>query len=1266
MTIPYKNPGDSLTASEWNIIFAAADAILTNYLGGLSPLFFGEKGDPRKFFFFNPLVPPSTGLHSLAPAWLASAAAYPDGMMGRGYFRQYNHGAITSLVDGLALSWDGIAAFSMAAISFNAHGNGYTVGDILVPTGGTAIVPAQLKVTAVYGNGQILTVQILNPGYYTVAPANNNSVTGGTGVYCQLSFTWSNSKYNPFAVTRLADPTNAAWHAAVFPENGYGVPDSNYGGTINLDICLSILTRNGNAVTLGSGFLAGSANGFACSQGVGEVEIAHNYDAVEIIVAGDLAYDASWNKYSAFRIHNFAALAVTAFGMVIPPGGCKCVRRVNGNLVAGYNYFHAMQSGDPRFWANPLNIANHLCPFNTAALIATLGLPAGNGVPGNSLDLSKAWEMSAFYTALLAPPAATSVIFDLLCGFGNVNGRTALAVSVVAGGTGYTNGAYGQLVGGAGVGTYEAYATLHTGPGGAVVSATLNNGGNYTTIPTNPVGVTYVNGSGALFNLTFPLPLAFTGWASLAAFFASVGCTWTYNPTTKKATIAGTAGVLNDLGTNLIKMLTATLLPPVHTLNIVNTVFDLSAASTFNRVRRLIPTVTDTVVSWDNDENPVLVVHNAGCTVDPTDTVPFVGYTVADIVQKILDCLNALACALITLQNIQIRSTPFGPVLYWEEVYGINKNFNLSMINGGISRIVDGSKTHVILGKMFMIVGGFQNFFLPTAAPLLQIHFPRKGRVYQAQRAVIHNGADEPWQTNSGAYTTYEPPQLKRFFESQPVGTESPLPLASMSPVLSRPDGAGYMGPLDGVTVPPNAAESTLCEVEHFNALASQINGIPVTPAMKQIAPPGIPTYSPGGVPSPVKDSNGNYTTQPYFPRNCFYSWMAPASGPDATALAMTNLGLTVQTALPDGYGNPVPDQTAHFANGTLVVNSPSGFNGGFDSTFQAQAALYRWITIDDARLLYERLGMPFVLNAVSVPASFTVVTASPSLLQVSLSESDSVPSNCLAPTDTVAAFGCSSFPEILGGCEGYTPAPLEVFSASVYVGNFPTDPNTTYNFLAVDAQYPTVNIYQTIPKSLTTQFSFSCGDFGIVRAGFGITSGGNWATTFGGQNLSSQTPPPQYIFSPYLKERIDTTVTDGTFNSTAQASNAAGVVWLAGTATSFILWHVARQEFTSQNYIMLDWGILNDFTFIGNQPVNAAFVLIENSASQCAVVLPRNYAYNIVPAGTVVVNNSQEDSLPQVILIDGSGALGPETLITCAAANANLITFPINNTFAA
>jgi hypothetical protein len=36
------------------------------------------------------------------------------------------------------------------------------------------------------------------------------------------------------------------------------------------------------------------------------------------------------------------------------------------------------------------------------------------------------------------------------------------------------------------------------------------------------------------------------------------------------------------------------------------------------------------------------------------------------------------------------------------------------------------------------------------------------------------------------------------------------------------------------------------------------------------------------------------------------------------------------------------------------------------------------------------------------------------------------------------------------------------------------------------------------------------------------------------------------------------------------------------------------------------------------------------------------------------------------VILIDGSGALGPETLITCAAANANLITFPINNTFAA
>jgi hypothetical protein len=60
--------------------------------------------------------------------------------------------------------------------------------------------------------------------------------------------------------------------------------------------------------------------------------------------------------------------------------------------------------------------------------------------------------------------------------------------------------------------------------------------------------------------------------------------------------------------------------------------------------------------------------------------------------------------------------------------------------------------------------------------------------------------------------------------------------------------------------------------------------------------------------------------------------------------------------------------------------------------------------------------------------------------------------------------------------------------------------------------------------------------------------------------------------------------------------------------------------------------------------------------------VLPRNYAPYV--GGTLIADNGQEDIAPQVILIDGSGQLGCETLITCPFANANLILFPINNTF--
>jgi len=57
----------------------------------------------------------------------------------------------------------------------------------------------------------------------------------------------------------------------------------------------------------------------------------------------------------------------------------------------------------------------------------------------------------------------------------------------------------------------------------------------------------------------------------------------------------------------------------------------------------------------------------------------------------------------------------------------------------------------------------------------------------------------------------------------------------------------------------------------------------------------------------PTPNGGTNYGTQPFFPRNCFYSWFAPESGPDTIADCHDRArGLTVQTELPDDYGAPL------------------------------------------------------------------------------------------------------------------------------------------------------------------------------------------------------------------------------------------------------------------------------------------------------------------------------------------------------------------------
>ena len=102
--ISYLQPNSQLTAARWNDVFAQAEAVLGNALGGLSAVFAGvDKQWDRGFFFFNPQNPP-TNLHPVAASFLTAYLGNIQFNQRVMFWRQYNHSAITGLVAGLSQS----------------------------------------------------------------------------------------------------------------------------------------------------------------------------------------------------------------------------------------------------------------------------------------------------------------------------------------------------------------------------------------------------------------------------------------------------------------------------------------------------------------------------------------------------------------------------------------------------------------------------------------------------------------------------------------------------------------------------------------------------------------------------------------------------------------------------------------------------------------------------------------------------------------------------------------------------------------------------------------------------------------------------------------------------------------------------------------------------------------------------------------------------------------------------------------------------------
>src|ERR1035437_387061 len=100
-------PATAITAAHWNDIFQAADTALTSALGGVSAVLIGvDKQWDRGFFFFDPVTVSPASLHPSASVFLFGSSRYWNNVVTQPALclRQYNHGAITSLVGGLTVN----------------------------------------------------------------------------------------------------------------------------------------------------------------------------------------------------------------------------------------------------------------------------------------------------------------------------------------------------------------------------------------------------------------------------------------------------------------------------------------------------------------------------------------------------------------------------------------------------------------------------------------------------------------------------------------------------------------------------------------------------------------------------------------------------------------------------------------------------------------------------------------------------------------------------------------------------------------------------------------------------------------------------------------------------------------------------------------------------------------------------------------------------------------------------------------------------------
>ena len=475
-----------------------------------------------------------------------------------------------------------IGAMKVTVAAVVSGGSGYLNGEVLTVVGGTTVTAAAtLTITGVSGN-VITAVSSTNFGAYSVLPTNPVSVTGGSGsgatftlgygIYSgTVSITTAGSGYieqPTITFTGAGTPTTAAVGYAtvgsgtivrsvgttmsMYTPGGeqFRVTDSAYntsgtGGTANYVGVTG--GPAGSAPIISTGGTDANIGLVLTGKGTGAVVLGGSATSrsvqIEPAAGGTTSY-TQFKKFVAVNEQQIIAANTANLGLVATGGGgiyfrtadTSGLQAVISNSFSPVNYLNL--TGAATGTAPVLSVLGS--DTNISLAVQSKGTGAIDLATGsNGVNISNGTSVTSVVISVPAIGAYATLptmTFSAPTTTGGVTATvspimTAWSYVPAAGGTGYAVNDVLTIVGG--TFTNQVIQLKVTAVSGSSISSvSVNQYGNYSALPTNPVSVTNVIGSGS--GATITMLWSLTGTTGLVG-----GSGYIEQPT---ITISGTGG----------------------------------------------------------------------------------------------------------------------------------------------------------------------------------------------------------------------------------------------------------------------------------------------------------------------------------------------------------------------------------------------------------------------------------------------------------------------------------------------------------------------------------------------------------------------------------------------------------------------------------------------------------------------------------------------------------------------------------------------------